>query len=410
MPEKLFGKDFVLVAAGQIISLFGNAILRFALPLHILDISKSAAVFGMVSAASFLPMAIISPIGGFIADRTGKQRIMAVLDFITAALILMYILTNKYFSIMAATLAMLMALSAIQGIYTPAVQSSIPALVQTGGLVRANAVVNLVNSLAGMMGPVAGGVLYKAFGLSSILTAACACFAFSAVLELFIRIPGSKQETGGNILQIAKRDMLASFRFITGGKTILAKCIAVIFLFNAALTSMIIIGLPILITRNLGLDSRLYGIAQGLIAAGSIAGGVYAGMMGKRLVIQKVNLLLLFCSIAALPVGMVFVLNAPPTAAYIVITSACTMAFFAGTLFSIQVLAFIQAETPPEIIGKVMSLLITISLCAQPAGQMVFGMLFERFSAQPYIVIFISAFISGIIALYSKKQFGKTGA
>ena len=66
---KLFHKDFTLVVLGQIISLFGNAILRFALPLYILELSGSAALFGAVSAMSFLPMIIMSPIGGMIADR-----------------------------------------------------------------------------------------------------------------------------------------------------------------------------------------------------------------------------------------------------------------------------------------------------------------------------------------------------
>ena len=56
------GKDFILVVIGQIISLFGNAVLRFALPLHLLNITNSPALFGMVSALSFLPMLLMSPI------------------------------------------------------------------------------------------------------------------------------------------------------------------------------------------------------------------------------------------------------------------------------------------------------------------------------------------------------------
>jgi len=81
--SKLFHKDFNLVVIGQIISLFGNAILRFALPLYILQESGSAALFGLVSACAFIPMIVLSPIGGTIADRVNKQRIMVVLDFFT---------------------------------------------------------------------------------------------------------------------------------------------------------------------------------------------------------------------------------------------------------------------------------------------------------------------------------------
>ena len=61
---KLFRRDFTLVAIGQIVSLFGNAILRFALPLYLLRQTGSAALFGLVSACSFLPMIALSFLGG----------------------------------------------------------------------------------------------------------------------------------------------------------------------------------------------------------------------------------------------------------------------------------------------------------------------------------------------------------
>ena len=47
--NKGFSRDFWLVVAGQIISLFGNAVMRFALPLHLLDVTGSAAALGIVS-------------------------------------------------------------------------------------------------------------------------------------------------------------------------------------------------------------------------------------------------------------------------------------------------------------------------------------------------------------------------
>ena len=43
--KKLFGRDFTLMVAGQIISLFGNAALRFALSMAVLDLTGSAALF-----------------------------------------------------------------------------------------------------------------------------------------------------------------------------------------------------------------------------------------------------------------------------------------------------------------------------------------------------------------------------
>ena len=48
----LFRRDFTLVVIGQIVSLFGSAILRFALPLYLLRQTGSAALLGAVGAAA----------------------------------------------------------------------------------------------------------------------------------------------------------------------------------------------------------------------------------------------------------------------------------------------------------------------------------------------------------------------
>ena len=61
MPaSRLFTRDFTLMTVGQIISLFGNAILRFALSLHVLALTGSAAVFGGILALSMVPTALLS--------------------------------------------------------------------------------------------------------------------------------------------------------------------------------------------------------------------------------------------------------------------------------------------------------------------------------------------------------------
>ena len=48
MKQQVFSRDFTLVVIGQIISLFGNAILHFALPLYLLRETGSSALFGVV--------------------------------------------------------------------------------------------------------------------------------------------------------------------------------------------------------------------------------------------------------------------------------------------------------------------------------------------------------------------------
>ena len=62
MREKLFHRDFTLVVIGQIISLLGNAVLRFVLPLYLLDVTGSRSLFGLCSAAAFVPMVVLTPL------------------------------------------------------------------------------------------------------------------------------------------------------------------------------------------------------------------------------------------------------------------------------------------------------------------------------------------------------------
>ena len=91
----------------------------------------------------------MSPIGGMIADRFRKQRVMFWLDAGTTVLIIGYIIASGFTAaIIPIIIVKLMALNAIQGVYMPAVSASVPVLVNEEKLVSANSAVNLVNSLS----------------------------------------------------------------------------------------------------------------------------------------------------------------------------------------------------------------------------------------------------------------------
>lgn len=405
--EGLFKKDFTLVIIGQIISLFGNGVLRFALPLYILDISKSPSLFGLVSASAFLPMIFMGPIGGIVADRVNKQKIMVLLDFFTGALILSFMVLKGVFSVVPLVVIVLMILYGIQGAYAPAVQASIPALLKKDQLVSGNAVVNMVTSLSGLLGPVLGGVLYGAYGLKPILVVSVACFVFAGILELFIKIPYVKQTSKGSIRRIVTEDMKESFHFIVKEKPVLFKIILIIFLFNLFVSTMLMIGFPVVITQNLGLSSKLYGLSQGVMATGGLLGGILAGVYGRKLTIKKAHIWLLLCGFTVVPIGLALLSSIPPLTIYVVITSMSFFCMMFSNMLVIQLIAFVQEKTPVQLTGKVISLLVTASICAQPLGQSFYGFLFEWLNEVPW-VIFLSGSIMGVsIAIYSKRVFKK---
>ena len=174
--DRGFSKDFLLVVIGQIISLFGNQILRYALPLYLLNQTGSSALFGTISACAFIPMIVLFPVGGIIADRVNKRNIMVMLDFATAALIVLFYVMAGTADIVPLMAVTMMVLYGIQGAYQPAVKASVPILVDTGHLMQANSLIDVISSLANMAGPVIGGILFSVVGLVPILYVSTACF------------------------------------------------------------------------------------------------------------------------------------------------------------------------------------------------------------------------------------------
>ena len=401
----LWNKNFTLVVIGQIISLFGNAILRFALPLYLLDLTGSSSIYGAVLACSTIPMIVLSPVGGILADRVNKRNIMVFLDFFTTVVILVFSVCFGRINGVILILSIMIILYAIQGTYQPTVQSSIPSLVNGEHLLGANAIINQVNSLSGILGPVIGGFLYGVWGLPPILLIAGIFFFSSAVLELFIRIPCLPKKSDDGILASVITDFRESIQFVRHETPVIWNVMCIVAVFNLFLTSMLLVGMPVLITQILNLSSQLYGYAQGALMTGGIIGGVVVGAYGGRIKLHQSHLLLFGTALTILPIGMVLFLDAPAAICYIAISVCAFMFMMISTIFSIQMLAFIQKETPPHLIGKVISCVLMMSLCAQPIGNAMYGLLFEWYAAMPWVVVFGVLGISILISVLSKKVF-----
>lgn len=402
-------KNFVLIVIGQIISLFGNAILRFALPLYLLSETNSAMLFGLVSACSFVPMILLYPIGGMIADRVNKRNIMVILDFLTAGITLIFTILLGKLDLTMLILVMLILLYGIQGAYQPAVQASVPLLMKNDNLVKGNAAINLVSSLASLIGPVAGGAIYGFFGLYPILYISILCFAFSAVMELFIKIPYEKRSHANNILKTAGTDLKESMNFIKNERPVIWKLSLIIASVNLFFSSLITISLPVIITQMLGFSEKtgnqLYGYAGGTLAAGSLFGGLLAGILSKKQKAHYQYLLLIISSSVLLPIAAALFFPLPAMAVYFIIIICCFIMVTISSLFSIQMLSYLQMLTPEHMLGKVISCAMCICMCAQPVGQAFYGVLIENLK-DSIPLPFIAAFaITTLIALGSRNLF-----
>ena len=407
MNHKLLGKDFALVVAGQIVSLFGNAILRFSLPLFLLRETGSSALFGMVTASSLLPMILLSLLGGVLADRVNKRNIMVFLDFSTAGIIAgFYFLVGRVPTI-PLFIVTLMLLYGISGTYQPAVQASIPVLVAKDHILTASAVVNQIGSLASLVGPVTGGWLYGLWGIELILKISVVCFAISAVMELFITIPYIKRPQEKTALQIVRHDLQDSTHFLRFEKPAFLKVCLVIAGLNLFLSSMVTISVPVMIVEHWGLSNQLLGIAQGLLAAGGVLGGLLTALLGKRLQPERAYVFLILCAMLTLLMGAGMLWSNTPYLKYLILSGTGTAITIFSTMFSIQMLAVVQRETPEHLIGKVIACIMTLIMCAQPIGQLIYGIFLEQISAVP--IITGAGAISMCIALYAKKVLSELG-
>ena len=401
MKTRLFTKDFNLVIIGQIISLFGGAILRFALPLYLLQQTQSAMLFGIVTACSYIPLILFSIVGGVIADRVNKRNVMVVLDFFTAVIMSVFFIIYKIVDIVPLVTITMLLLSGIGGVYQPSVQSSIPLIVDKNNMLKGVAVVTQVGSLDDLICPILGGILFSIFGLTPILFVSIVCFALSAIIEMFIKIPHVKIKRTENAFKVVKNDFKDSYVYLKKGTSPILKIILIVFLVNLFLTTIIIVGFPVLIVQTLKMSEEMLGLSQGIMALGGLSGGIYIAICSEKIKIDRAYFYLICASLALVVISVPFIVGAASVTCYVLL---CVMSFcimFSATAFTIQMMTAIQVYTPADLVGKVISFAMVVGLTSQPLGMLLYGIALEYLVGYEGYILLFSAVISLIVSLVS---------
>ncbi|MEG0379678.1 MAG: MFS transporter, partial [Eubacterium sp.] len=162
-------------------------------------------------------------------------------------------------------------------------------------------------------------------------------------------------------------------------------------------------GTPILIVKTLRLSDELLGVSQGILALGGLCGGVLTAIFSKKLKLANSHVLLLLCSALIGAMAVPFFLRLQNMVSYLVITAACFAIMGLATMFSVQMIAAVQTETPPELIGKVIALMMSVAMCAQPIGQAIYGVIFDVFQNNAGAILLCVSILSALISLVSKK-------
>lgn len=407
MKQKLFTRNFTFLILGQISSLIGNYTLRFALSMYVLEKTGSASVFAGLLALAMLPTILLSPFGGILADRANRRNIMVALDTLSGLSVLaaaFAMASGRELSVIGALLIVLSVLGAFE---SPTVQACVPQMLSGENIVNGNAAVNQVASAASLITPFLGSVFYTALGIRPVFYAAVVCFFVTAALECFIRLDYKKSARKMGIGKVMKEDFSVSVRFLRRDQPGILKLLLLAAAVSLFVAGTAVVGFPYLVRAVLGLSATHYGAAESAMGVAAILGSLCVAVLAKKLRPRHLAAVLFSFGLFLIPCGIAFLLPAGPFARYLILLAMFCACQLGCSLFSTYAISIIQERTPQELMGKVMSYVFTLSMCAQPAGQILYGALFDRFSDSPYRVLIPSGLIVCAIGLASRSFFMK---
>lgn len=398
----LFAKDFVLVVSGQIISTFGASLIRFALSLYVLDITGRADIFSTVYAISNIPR-LLMPLGGALADQFNRRNLMVIYDFSSGFIVigLFFLMTEGKPSVVMIS-AVMVLLSIISTMYTPAVNASVPLLVADNKIESANGIVTVVQALSDVVAPISGGILYKLIGVNILIILSCIAFFLSAVMEIFIKIPFTKRAQEWNFARTIIKDMKEGFKYVIGERFILTALVLAGIL-NLILSPLLFVGAPIILRETMQSTDTMYGLGLGLVSFSTILGALSIGLFTKSLRMNTLYCWLIAISLLLLPIAiavMPFMQKLGYYPSFILFMLGIIPIAVILMLLDIFIISKVQKKTPNENLGKIMSIIMAVSQCAAPIGQYIYGVGFEAFHTSVYIpVLFISAVLLVVAGL-----------
>lgn len=400
--EKLFTRNFTLLILGQVSSLTGNYTLKFALSMYVLEQTGSASIFAGMLSAALLPTVLLSPFGGILADRANRKHIMVALDTLSGLVVLaagLLLPLGRELWVIGALLVLLSVLAAFE---SPTVQACVPQMVSPQNLVQGNAVVSQVSAVTSLVTPFLGSLFYTAFGIGPVFAAAVVCFWLTALLECMIHLEYQKPPRTAGIGAIVREDLAVSAHFLRREQPDILKLLLLAALAGMFVSGTAVVGFPYLVRTVLGLSATYYGAAESAMGAAAILGSLCAGLLGKKLRVRDMAAIFLSFGLSLFPIGLSFLLPVGRMARYGVLLFFFCVCQLGVCIFSTYAITLIQQRTPEQLMGKVMSCVFTLSMCAQPVGQVVYGALFDCFSDSVYWVLIPTGVLICLIAVASR--------
>ena len=214
-------RDFRLLFFAAVISFGGDWFLYVALTGLVYSLTHSAALVGILFAALTVPFALFTFVGGPLADRFDRQKLMVTADLIRGVLALGFFFIHRSSQVWI-VYVLAAGIAALGAVFEPASNASLPNLVSAEELPTAAVVFGATWGTMLAVGSALGGLVVAAFGRKAGYAGDFVSFLASAVLVLAIRRSFSvrrEERVERTTLRAANREVLTYAR---GDRRVLA--------------------------------------------------------------------------------------------------------------------------------------------------------------------------------------------
>ena len=369
-------RDFRLVFAGESISLIGDQFHFVALAWLTLQLTGSGLALGTVLMVAAVPRAIFMLVGGALSDSFSPRTLMLVSNVLRAVvvgIVAALVLTEN------AQLWHLYLLAGIFGvvdaIFHPALNTIVPMLVSGRLLPPANALVQVMAQLSGFIGPALAGIVVAAVQTGAAFAVDAASFAVAALALLLVR-GGRRTAPAQEALGGADRrthDLLSTIRSglaYAWSDPAVRALIGLTAALNFAFVGPVSVGLPYLADTRFEGGSAALGLMLSAFGAGAVGGALLAGSLRH---VPRLGLVILLLAMV-LGVGEALVGLAPNV--WIAMAIGACIGVGIGFL-NVRVIAWLQARTPEDMRGRVMSLIMFSGMGLAPFSLAIAGAIID---------------------------------
>ena len=376
-------RNYRLYWFGQLFSVLAQNMEHVVQGWLVLELTNSPLALGVTGLAHAIPTITLTLIGGAIADRADRRRIMIASQCCTA---LMFLILAVLVLTKLAALWHVMVLAFISGSIRafdrPSRMALLPQMVPREDIPNAVAIGGTIWQLCRLVGPAAAGILIYLFGVGPTFFTCCLASSTAVGLWLAIRAdqPALAASAGG-----LRKNMLDGVHFIRNNE--LFYTFMGMTFFNSVFGMSYLILMPVFARDILNVGSQGFGFLQTAGGAGALIGTLAVAYLSdaRRLPLQAARgaalfgvLLLLFAYSRAFPfsLALAFVLG------------------MSGQFYITAINTVLQLNLPEQLRGRVMGV-YGLTWDLMPVGGMVAGTIAE-FAGAPAAVAVGGAFVSGL--------------